>query len=190
METRPDMGVAVKYAEIANRFGSVAQRYCALVDTAGTLETAELLLQLYRILPELISEAVRLPDIDLYGRDEDADPNEDLSNKRVRAPMSPDEWNKLYELLKEKLGDANLYWTIFDPTETNEAIYGSLADDIADIYRDLKEGLVLTEKRAATPEEVIWDWRFGFYSHWGDHAINALRTIHNLLDDKLSDIEE
>jgi hypothetical protein len=29
-------------------------------------------------------------------------------------------------------------------------------------------------------------WSLGYYSHWGKHAIDALRTIHFLLEEKLS----
>ncbi len=183
------MPETVNYAEIATKFGSVADRFCALVDTARSLDRAELLLQLYRILPVLLTEAIVLPDVDLYGRDEPDDPNEDLSDNRVRAPMGTDEWRELYQSLKEKFGDADVYWEVFDPTVKEEAIAASLADDIADIYRDLKEGLVLAEKQPASPEQLIWDWRFGFYSHWGEHATGALRTLHSLLDDKLGGLE-
>jgi uncharacterized protein DUF5063 len=177
------------YAEIANRFSSVAQRYCALVDAAGDLDKTGFLLSIYRILPELIDQAIRLPDTDPFESDVEDDPNEDLSVARPDARMSQRESGRLYELLKEKLADANLYWTIFDPTETSEAIQGSLADDIRDVYVDLKKVLILIEKGATTSELAIWDWRFGFYSHWGDHASSALRVIHNLLDDKLTGME-
>lgn len=87
---------------------------------------------------------------------------------------------------QRKLGDWDLYWQVFDPTKDNKAIYGTLADDIADIYRDLKQGLILKEAHQAPPEDIIGDWRLGFYSHWGKHAIDALRTIHFLLAETLS----
>ena len=77
---------------------------------------------------------------------------------------------------KRLLEDWDLYWQVFDPTKDSEAIYGSLADDIADIYRDLKEGL--DDIHLARAEDIIWEWRLGFSSHWGKHAIDALRTIH------------
>jgi hypothetical protein len=70
-------------------------------------------------------------------------------------------------------------------SKDNEVIRGTLADDIADVYRDVKESLLLMDKNAITSELAIWNWRLLFYSHWGDHAISALRTIHNLLDEKL-----
>jgi len=42
-------------------------------------------------------------------------------------------------------GDWNYYNEVFDPTEDSEVIEGSLADDIADIYRELEEGIDLKE---------------------------------------------
>ncbi len=105
--------------------------------------------------------------------------------ERTKARMTQEQWGELCSLLKEKLGDWNLYSPVFDPTKDREAIYGSLADDIADIYRDLKEGLVL-HSDLAPPNDILWEWRLGFYSHWGKHAIDARHTIHFLLEDTLS----
>lgn len=71
---------------------------------------------------------------------------------------------------------------VFDPTKDNEAVHGSLADDFADIYRELKEELVLNEIHQASPKQNIWNWRLGYYSRWGKHAIDALRTMHFVLE--------
>jgi len=92
--------------------------------------------------------------------------------------MDGDAWRKLYGSLKEKLGDADSYWMVFDAKKDNEAIRGSLADDIVDIYRDLQEGLVLKNK--ACPQSAIWEWRPLFDSHWGYHAMDALKAIHHI----------
>jgi len=109
-----------------------------------------------------------------------------MSQIEAKARIGHEEWNQLYNALKEKLGDWDLYWQVFDPTKDNKAIYGTLADDIADIYRDLKNGINLTESDTVLPRDIISEWRFGFYSHWGRHAINALGTIHRLLEDTLT----
>ena len=95
---------------------------------------------------------------------------------------------KLYSLLKlsEPRADWDRYWQVFDPTEDDEAVFGTLADDIADIYRDLKEGLVLIEAHEVPPEDIIWNWRFSFYSHWGKHAMDALLTVHFRLQNAAS----
>ena len=58
-----------------------------------------------------------------------------------------------------------------------ELLTGSLADDLTGVYLDLKSGL--DQLRSGVPNrDVIWEWRFTFWSHWGEHAVNALRIIH------------
>ena len=72
--------------------------------------------------------------------------------------------------------DCGCLWAL--PTEDKEAIFGTLADDLADIYRDLKEGLVLREEKLASSADIIFNWRILYYSHWGKHAIDALLVLH------------
>lgn len=171
------MNTLADNAEIAARFAVVANRFCSVVDSASSTERADLLLQIYRILPKLIDEAISLPDVRLSDSDDQV---EGSGQPAFRANVRPSvqEWGQLYNLLKEKLGDWDRYWQVFDPTEDDEAIFGTLADDIADIYRDLKEGLVLIEAHEAPPEDIIWNWRLLFYSHWGKHAMDALLAVH------------
>jgi hypothetical protein len=179
------MNTLADNAEIAGRFAVVANRFCSVVDSASRMERTDLLLQIYRILPKLIDEAISLPDVKLSDSD---DPIGGSGQPAFRANVgrSVQEWGQLYNLLKEKLGDWDRYWQVFDPTEDDEAIFGTLADDIADIYRDLKEGLVLIEAHEAPPEDVIWNWRLLFYSHWGKHAMDALSALHFRLQNAAS----
>jgi hypothetical protein len=172
-------------AEAANRFASVAQEFCSAIDSAPKLDRSELLVHVYGILPHLISEAIRLPNLELND-DEGQEDEIRKSHARAKVRLSDARFGQLYESLKLKLGDLNLYWEVWDPTRDNEAIHGSLADDFADIYRDLKEGLDLSEANQAQPEDNIWHWRLLYYSHWGKHAIDAPRTIHFLLESTLS----
>ncbi len=171
------MNTVADNSEIAGRFAVIANRFCTVVDSASSMERTDLLLQIYQILPKLIDEAISLPDVKLS---DNGDPIEGNRPQAFQANVkqSVQEWGQLYNLLKEKLGDWDRYWQVFDPTEDDEAIFGTLADDIADIYRDLKEGLVLIESREAPPEDIIWSWRLLFYSHWGKHAIDALLAVH------------
>ena len=179
------MSISPSNAEVATRFASVAQQFCGVIDSAHELDRIEMLVQVYRILPQLIGEGIRLPGIEL-SEDESQEEESQNSQARAKLRMSDAQWGQLYEFLKGKLGELNLYWEVWDPTKDNEAILGSLADDFADIYRDLKEGLHLAEAPQALPEDNIWHWRFGYYSHWGKHAIDALCTIHFLLEERLN----
>jgi hypothetical protein len=187
------MGVADDYAVVAERFGAIAERYCAIVDASTQMDKIGFLFKVYRILPELIGDAISLPDTDPWERNVPDDPNEpddmgqDLSKSPVNLDMRHEAWQVLYESLKEKLGDSNLYWEVFNPVTESEAIQASLADDIAGVYQDLKNGLALRKEEGAVLAEVIWEWRLLFYSHWGEHATGALRTIHIILRNKMED---
>src|SRR5262249_48569314 len=70
------------------------------------------------------------------------------------------------------------YAEVFDPSviPTEVPVIASIADDIADIYRDVVSGLGAYQvgRRA----QAIWEWRFGFEHHWGGHATGAIRALH------------
>jgi hypothetical protein len=163
--------------EVADRFAGVAQEFCSTVESASRIDRIRLLTDIYCVLPRLIYQAISLPSIGASEVD-DPTPEKEQSLSQFRVRMTDDQWRDLYNLLKEKLRDWDLYWQVFDPTTDKEAACGSLADDLADIYRDLKDGLVLNEKPLTGPEEAIWQWRLLYHDHWGKHAIDALLVTH------------
>ena len=71
----------------------------------------------------------------------------------------------------------DVYWEVFDPYEEDEPVAGSLSDDILDVYKDVRRGLTLWDKDVPR-SAALWEWRFHFDSHWGDHAVDALRALH------------
>jgi hypothetical protein len=76
--------------------------------------------------------------------------------------------------LEAKLGDTP-YRIVFDPWEDVEAVEASMADDLADIYRDAMNALA--DPRG---DRAVWDWKLSFRTHWGHHALAALYAIHAL----------
>jgi hypothetical protein len=154
--------------KVLDRFGVLAKRFCRIVDSAPHLDRTEFVELIYQILPRLIDQAIQLPDVEPSKR----------RRRKLPKGVSPVEWQQLFKSLRDKLGDWDLYREVFDPMRDTEAIFGSLADDIADIYRDLKKGLELKETSKRPPEEVIWEWKFSFQCHWGEHATGGLRAIY------------
>jgi hypothetical protein len=66
-----------------------------------------------------------------------------------------------------------------------QPIGASPSDDLLDVYWDLQRGLAAFDSGRAS--EAVWIWRFGFETHWGDHAVDALRALHRAcvrLDDQ------
>ena len=164
---------------VFDEFTSVAVEYCAVVDSSRNLDRVEFLFRIYKILPRLIQSGIDLPLISCN----DDDPEVSKTNRnRMKVP----EWDELYKHLKEKLGDWDLYWQVFDPTADSEALPGSLADDIADIYRDVGYGLAGEKGDLAFQQDAIFSWRLLYHAHWGKHAMSALYAIHFLLNDRLA----
>lgn len=74
------------------------------------------------------------------------------------------------------------YSDVFNPLKDTEPVTSNLADDLADIYRDIKGGLVLFDSQH--PIDAAWEWRFGFQTHWGHHLVGAQRAIHEYLTEE------
>jgi hypothetical protein len=152
----------------AEAFADVARRFVAAIDAREGRPSDELLLALYPLLCELCFRAAQLPDVN---------PGE---GERGGCPFV-DGWERRYHSLKAQLGEYDLYWEVFDPVERDDddPINGVLSDDLADIYRDVSDGL--GPQGETIPAHVIWSWRFTYYSHWGHHALGAARAIHALV---------
>jgi hypothetical protein len=89
---------------------------------------------------------------------------------------------ELFEELRIYLGKDDEYEQVFDPVSDNSVTEHSVADDLTDIYSNLKQSLVLyetggeLERRAA-----VWDWKFTMQTHAGKHIVDALWAIHHIL---------
>jgi len=153
-----------KSAQDAKRFAAVADRYLKWVDDWADRpeENARAALGL---LPELYLAALALPNI---WPDTPYD-------KRVSK-----EHHERWKTLTTKFDSLPVrnYLNVFSPLERgdDEPVSCWLADDLADIYLDLEEGLGYLEKGDA--EQAIWVWRFGFWNHWGRHLVGALSALH------------
>lgn len=77
------------------------------------------------------------------------------------------------------------YWAVLNPVDETglpETGTGDLIDDLGDIYSDLKEALMLYEKdNVGAKENAIFQFKFGYDNHWGEHCIEALYAIHHFL---------
>ena len=95
--------------------------------------------------------------------------------------MTARQWKDVFDRLQEALPGDDYYWTV-EPSIEKEPVelVGSLADDLADIYADVKPGLDLVAAGGST-SSAAREWRFSFWSHWGTHAVEALRVVHGRL---------
>jgi len=90
--------------------------------------------------------------------------------------LTQEEWEVAYRRMGKRL-PFDMYSEVFDPLKVpaEEPVVGSVADDLADIYRDLADGLRLY--RAGRMGEALWAWRLNFEFHWGEHASGGIRAL-------------
>jgi hypothetical protein len=87
---------------------------------------------------------------------------------------------ELYSRLRRLLGERDSYRMAFDSGQGASEMSGSLADDITDIYFELKSGLELLEHDPEHPSRAASAWRSGFLWHWGQHLVDAERHLYEL----------
>jgi len=139
---------------------AVAGRYCDLVEASGDdrpywlREVAEVLPRLHAVMTSLHRSA----------------PQAEHDH-----PVDLDARFELYSHLRELLADRDGYFLEFDcPREGTDAMSGSLADDLTDIYCELKHGLRAFH---TNPAQALKAWLVGYDCHWGQHLIDAQRHL-------------
>ena len=119
-----------------------------------------------------------------YAHDLPSDRNGEDAEDFDQFDVTDDEWKQVYQRIQRALREQTTYWAYFDPSEPMDAdaesVCGDLADDLADIYRDLKPGVRAWERGAGSyVTDILLGWKFpSFDSHWGLHAVSAMRALH------------
>ena len=148
-----------------NELLALARRYCELIESLEEGYRAPLA-QLNEVLPRLhAAMTVAGPPPQEDGA---YDPNVDL-----------DQRFEIFSHLHRLLGDLDAYWMEYDVTPDRQEMSGSLADDLTDIYCELKNGLQCLERNDDT-RHTLGSWRTGFCKHWGQHVVDAERHLYTL----------
>ena len=137
-----------------------ARAYSQFVETAATLSPRERLETARARLAAVYVAGLALPLVTL---DDPEAPDPDMA-----APSWPG------------FAEHDLYWDTLEPFDLSSDApsngVGSLDDDVCDTYRDLKHGLLSWD--AGRRSSAVLHWRVLFMAHWGDHAVRALRVLH------------
>jgi hypothetical protein len=157
-------------------FTDQARQYCALIEEESVSNSWLFAQECLRSILRLYDCALLLPStqratVDLLDRI--AHREWDATRKRISGRLQRD-----------------YYWQVFEPLETEppQPIVGSLSDDLADIWRELKVGLLAIESKThVASADVIWHWRFSFESHWAQHAVGAISGLNALCYGQFAD---
>lgn len=151
------------FSETLSEMVDVAGDYCRLIDAAPS-RPANWLEALYLLMPRLHAAVTALNTYDTA----DVPPAETDLEARF----------ELYSHLRKVLGERDSYWLEFDTAPEELHMSGSLADDLTDIYFDLRHGLDLLDE--VWPQRAAQAWRSSYRVHWGQHLVDAERHLYAL----------
>ncbi len=146
-------------AEVA-AFIAEARKFCSWVEPSAHLPLRERLLGTRNQLAALYAAACLLPDVEYPAEYEQPE----------RSAPRPTFLG---------YGEREHYWEVFDPYRLEDAVCGSLSDDVLDVHHDLIQPLLALDAGAPWKASV-WEWRWAFHAHWGDHAIDGLRALQRI----------
>lgn len=158
------------------------EAYCRVIESARGTDRLTFVNAVAVTLSTAFATALRLPDLELGSESTDEDWDRLISHEQWFALMKEvqgvlGEWDNYFTTHEayrlSAAGTPDLRAEMLEEKVTNL----SLADALADIWRDLRNGLNAFD-RGVSADEVAWGWRFSFRSHWGAHAADALRALH------------
>lgn len=174
METTYTTEEIITSKEFSN-FYQIATSYCEFIETYQEKSKVDFLQQTRQLLLNLYERTLKLQWVDLQSN---IDFEEILDDKVFEKTLSS---------IADRLEDARYYWHVFEPTDhkDTELVCGDLLDDLGDIYKDLKYGIMIYNLgKKDCIENALWEFKFSFDKHWDDHCINALTGIHYYLQNE------
>jgi hypothetical protein len=165
------IGFMVALEPSVQGFSETVREYCKFIEEDDTAKSRVYVLRCLRLLLKLHLQALSLPNLEATGE------------PRAGIVVESEQWKLVRDRIASRL-DRDHYLMVFDPfEEAPSPIAGSLSDDLSDVWRDLKEGLLqLDEGSANAAANAVWTWRFGLEFHWGPHhSAHAIGALHALL---------
>lgn len=151
---------------------TVANEFCSFLERSDDMESSDFLSHLQKILPLLYLKASLLPSFEYEAEDD------------LEKYVTEVDYNLIQQKVLRHTGANDDYQEIFDAGMqfSESALTESIAEDMADIYQDLKE-LVLSFR--TLNEEVmvqaIFQCQVNFAQFWGQKLVNSLRAVHNII---------
>ena len=150
---------------------TVANDFCLFLEKEEEIPRENLLKYLQKVLPLIYLKASLLPEIIVS--DEDA----------IEHYVTEEQWEDMFNLIRNTLGRDDEYYMVDAGEHSHhDPVKASIAENIADIFQDLKDFVLLYQKPLlAFKENAVRDCRNLFETRYGYRVVNAHKAIHYLL---------
>jgi hypothetical protein len=150
---------------------TVANEYCMFIEKAYDYRKEEIMQYVHRIAPLLYLKGSLLPEL------------ESRNPEATERFVTEEVWESIFNDLRNKFGRDDEFWFIDESSFQGEEITrGSMAEQLADIYQDLKDFVSLYSKNTADAIiNSIVECRHLFHTNWGYKLLRIQKNIHYIL---------
>lgn len=148
---------------------TVAHEFCLFMEKIDSYSTKDALQYFQKITPLLYLKGSLLPDVEVQ------------DDSYVERFVTAETWEIIFNDVRNKLKPNDEYW-VLEFRDDNEGVKASIADNLTDVYQDLKDFVILYAKNTQTAREnAVSECKKYFETHWGIRLINAQKAIHQIL---------
>lgn len=159
----------IVYSKNVFEFVTVANEYCAFVEKGYEISQKDFFAKIQKLLPLLYLKAALLPELKA------------VNTEGCEKFVSLEEWELINNIMTTVLGDFNSFNEVYDPLmqDNENSTTVSIAENIADIYQDLKDFINLYNIGSLEMmNDAIYECKNNFKKYWGQRLVNILRPIH------------
>ena len=156
------------YSKNVIEFLTVANEFCLFVEKGETYSKEDIVHYMLKICPLIYLKGSLLPTI------------EENESEVIERYMTEEYWESIFKIIKEKLGKDDKYWVLAN-NEIGECVprMASIAENLADIYQDMKDFVMLYQKGThAAKENAVAECKILFETHWGHRILSAHKALH------------
>lgn len=165
----------IVYSREVLEFTAVASEYCSMLENEMKINGVKFLKVQQKILPLLYYKTLMIPSFEPV-----------LPDEELEKFVTESEWSMIENRVISMLGEANDYLAV--PSDLSSVddgmVSGSIGENLADIYQDLKDFLVAYN--VGTIEimnDALWQCLENFRLYWGEKLVNVIKAVHYALLD-------
>ncbi len=166
------------YSRQIIEFAASANEYCKYLESSAEISGLEIMKVMQRLLPFIYLRASLLPLL------------EPLLEETNEKTVTEFDWTRIHDNLLSKFGNNDPFPVIVSLGDPTDGLYtGSIAENLSDIYQDLKDFIVSYKNgNEEVMNDAVWEVLMNFEEFWGRKLLNVLTAIHMLLYSEAEDI--
>ena len=168
---------SIVYSKNVIEFVTVANEFCSFLERSDEMESSDFISHLQKLLPLLYLKTSLLPVVTSEAEDD------------LEKYVSEVEYNLIQQKILKHTGANDDYQEVFlsGMQFSESALTASIAENISDIYQDIKDMVMLFRTLNEEVMELsLAEVQNNFSQFWGQKLVNCLRAIHNIIYGEIS----